>query len=1202
VESAALSKTEAVALKEQISDRAIERAEEDRFGHGDFVARLLAIVSATETPANIAIFGRWGSGKTGIANRLEDELAGRLGINFAYFDAFKFARLPLLRRFLVQLAGSLGGEEEAAKFRRRLYERREEVRVNPLSETARATLWRWAERSLLALAIGIFAFDLLLLIFDAAQRGAAVDLINALLPILLPSALIASLAVLGARFLTATTTSEAPSSEEQFEALFGELLDRFEVGRGPDRKKLVVFVDELDRCSAEEVAETLDGLKTFLDAPGCIFIVAADQKVLEQALSERVRQATPLDLTNPYYSAGSAYLDKIFQYQITLPPLSPGRLTSFALELLEGVGGAWAQVPSKENVVSVLLPVGVRSPRRVKVLLNAFAQTFELVLMRAADGRLSGEVGERAEEVAKLVTLQVEFPLFASDISAHRNLVVLVLAYADARAEGEEATERVLEGLPRHTRDLVEGYGAGRLPTDAALPEDEEGGAKLRERQGSALIDYLRQTSLVLGPRSDLIHLESLHLPSGIEDGLATELEDLALRNLPSQAKDLVGSLEDRSERQRAILRLGELVRESRGIDADNAIRALLAAFPLLGAAQRAVARDLMAAVTRYDERRELGTEELPGALALAIAGDGYRLRHRILARPEALSNPLRRAALEHTLILISSEGPRLGELLIEEIAAEPERASERLLDLKPELRSRLAAAAVDPLREELERLREEFAREELPESEGVDLHVELGKLVGGIAMVAGVLIEEGQQPDAETLLSPVLEPELSEDGIPELTITLEQLASPVGASLSSALGRWLTRRPTQSVLNLAEKIDPKELSDETAGELGSLLARLWREASSAEPGEQKDLEEAMALLGALRHDGARIDEEPLLEEIRASLAIEPASEDQLVARQGDLQRVAHLAEHELIGRPEAGELALACARRLLETVPPSELEASVAEFCETAVSQGAGDADFEERNSVRQSLEASPWAAARSPTTENLVLVLAAAERVRVSGQDPFTFDQIADLSREHRAGFEPGLAAWLEAFRPPPAEAARALRPILGYRLGMRLGAALATYRGRLDRAGRLALVDPVIRNGRHRHIGTAMLREIGIGEAPAEAVATMIADCYRETQNNHERERVMHLWEAMAPSEAAARRVLIRKVFIPLVGENAGAYDIARRHLDLCADPPHGTKGELIEALGKAPDKKRGKQMVARMKQLGIAPPRKGLLGFL
>jgi hypothetical protein len=194
------------------------------------------------------------------------------------------------------------------------------------------------------------------------------------------------------------------------------------------------------------------------------------------------------------------------------------------------------------------------------------------------------------------------------------------------------------------------------------------------------LIDYLRQTALVEGPKTDLVHLERRGLSSGVDEALATELEDLALRNRPTLVKEQLEALPE-DEREPAILWLGELVRESRATDADNAIRALLAAFPTAGASVRSVAKDLLAAVVRYDRERELGSEELPGALDLAILGDSATLQRRILSRPEAREEPLRAYALDRAALLIDRHAARLGELLAAEIIAAPDEAARRLLE-----------------------------------------------------------------------------------------------------------------------------------------------------------------------------------------------------------------------------------------------------------------------------------------------------------------------------------------------------------------------------------------------------------------------------------------------------------------------------------------------------------------------------------------
>lgn len=667
-----------MGLPEQITDQAIKNGEEDLLGHDDFVARLLSIIRNTKTPVNVALFGRWGSGKTGIANLLEDKV-GKLDdferVEFAYFNAFRFARLPLLRRFLVQIAQSLGGQEEAEEYQRRLYERVERVRLTRPLQELKGPMIVWGTWILWALAATIGFFDLVAYLSTDDQLRVLLQAIHVILPLLVPTGLVIGLVAFAARYLTASTTTETPGSEEQFEGLFRELLEKYEIGSGSSERKLVVFVDELDRCSAVEVARTLESLKTFLDQPGCIFVVAADQRVLEHALTRRVRQATPRDLSNPYYSAGSAYLDKIFQHQVTLPPLFPGRLVDFAIRLLGDVGGVWDELESKDEVVSVLLPVHVRSPRRVKVLLNAFAQTFALAIARSKSRSLDENVRDRADEVAKLVGLQTEFPLFAADLPIHRDLPDLVLRCAEAD-EAEELPE--MQGIPAATQERVLGFAQGKLATDEALASDGAANEMLERAQGADLIDYLRQTARVKGPKTDIVHLEGFGLTTGIDEALAIELTDLALKNSAVLVKEVLEALPE-DERGKAIGFLRDLVRRSKGNDVNNALHTLLVCWPLAKDPDLGVVRDVLAAVAAYERETGLLEDELPSALDLAIAGHDRSLQASVVERQEATSEPLRSRILDHATSLVDDDTFRLGELLAEEIVESPEKAAKRL-------------------------------------------------------------------------------------------------------------------------------------------------------------------------------------------------------------------------------------------------------------------------------------------------------------------------------------------------------------------------------------------------------------------------------------------------------------------------------------------------------------------------------------------
>ena len=103
----------------------------------------------------------------------------------------------------------------------------------------------------------------------------------------------------------------SPDSMTGFRKAFSELLDEF-----PDIKKVVVLVDDLDRCLPSSVVATLEAIKLFLSVPKMVFALAADQNMVRDAIASYLGGS-------PINSAFAGhYLEKIVQLPITLPRLS----------------------------------------------------------------------------------------------------------------------------------------------------------------------------------------------------------------------------------------------------------------------------------------------------------------------------------------------------------------------------------------------------------------------------------------------------------------------------------------------------------------------------------------------------------------------------------------------------------------------------------------------------------------------------------------------------------------------------------------------------------------------------------------------------------------------------------------------------------------------------------------------------------------
>ena len=86
-----------------------------------------------------------------------------------------------------------------------------------------------------------------------------------------------------------------------FESLYYDLhneLHKVTRGELDDDQKLnfLFLVDDIDRCLPDKAVEMLEAIKLFLDIPGCAFVLALDDEVVERGIAHRYRDY--LDLTD----------------------------------------------------------------------------------------------------------------------------------------------------------------------------------------------------------------------------------------------------------------------------------------------------------------------------------------------------------------------------------------------------------------------------------------------------------------------------------------------------------------------------------------------------------------------------------------------------------------------------------------------------------------------------------------------------------------------------------------------------------------------------------------------------------------------------------------------------------------------------------------------------------------------------------------
>ncbi|UYQ66397.1 KAP family NTPase [Streptomyces peucetius] len=191
-------------------------------------------------------WGPWGSEKSGVANLLRGELARDRGVRFVRFDAFKYAENPLRRNFIIAVATALGIEDR--KYHEDLYCGQVTARIEFSGGALLRLLWTYARMFAVIASASVLVVAVLASLRSGPYQQTFIDMTTDVLKAgLAPAALLTSLTVLVSRTLTREHKTDAGDSDEQFERLFSSLVEQSKV------KRLVVFVDELDRCAPSDV-------------------------------------------------------------------------------------------------------------------------------------------------------------------------------------------------------------------------------------------------------------------------------------------------------------------------------------------------------------------------------------------------------------------------------------------------------------------------------------------------------------------------------------------------------------------------------------------------------------------------------------------------------------------------------------------------------------------------------------------------------------------------------------------------------------------------------------------------------------------------------------------------------------------------------------------------------------------------------------
>ncbi len=205
-----------------------------------------------------------------------------------------------------------------------------------------------------------------------------------------------------------TDLTRAEDENEDISLLMGgfhESLDAL-VGawvRDDARRRVVVFIDDLDRVPPAEALLLLEAFKQFAEIPGCVFVLAIDYDVVQQGVAEKFGRDT--QRTN-----GKAFYDKIIQLPFVMPTASY-QLERYIVGLLLGSGFPFSEAlveddASRDYLLNITLCTVGRSPRNIKRVMN-----YATLLDKVRRHQGVGELGRRdAQILYGLICMQIAWP------------------------------------------------------------------------------------------------------------------------------------------------------------------------------------------------------------------------------------------------------------------------------------------------------------------------------------------------------------------------------------------------------------------------------------------------------------------------------------------------------------------------------------------------------------------------------------------------------------------------------------------------------------------------------------------------------------------------------------------------------------------------------------------------------------------------
>lgn len=434
-----------------VKDESLRGVDGDMFNYSDIAQVLDDILSTNTPPYNVAVIGKWGLGKSSLINLVTERYRNDdKHYQIQEINAWKYEKESLRKVFLKQLWQGISnqriqsfetvkkeissiisaelpktqadeGHSRTKKFWLTL--------LGIVSFTAVAFIIYKIVQAY-SLGISICTSTFWIQVFLRYCKNVSTVLIGPVL-VALCKLLVDDYHAKQSRKIELNFPIETTDDYE----IFLESKIKEQIKKNPELK-IITVIDDLDRLSIDKIVEALDALKAFVGFERCVFIVPFDDEIIKHALDKRrIHEFNDqTEITDVVES--ELILDKLFQFKLYLPPILDFDIQQYAYNLVKQEVPDFLSEYCDEAIMKkvcerILIYPGVRTPRQVKKLLNAFINNMMVVSAREASGRIQNGLLTSEEgimQIAKISVLQADFNRFYDLLFKDMRCIELMLS------------------------------------------------------------------------------------------------------------------------------------------------------------------------------------------------------------------------------------------------------------------------------------------------------------------------------------------------------------------------------------------------------------------------------------------------------------------------------------------------------------------------------------------------------------------------------------------------------------------------------------------------------------------------------------------------------------------------------------------------------------------------------------------------------